>query len=87
MKKTIVYEVNEAEFRGLKINLQFNGYKLHKYRDNSVFTIDDGTSCDFDQCAAFASFTLPKPGECYANIRVRDSDLSEIIDSHFEEIK
>ncbi len=85
MKKTTIYEVSSMELGNLSSYLKENGYRLNSYLGRTEFTIDDGSSENFEECAIFGIVKFFGRGDGSAELRVKNSDLVNVIDSHFKE--
>jgi len=84
MEKIVNYDLKEEEFRQLQPYLEKFGYSLNGYMGMNSFTIDDESSVEFEECAIFAIGTHPKNKNFFVNLKVKDSDLVECIDSYFK---
>jgi hypothetical protein len=81
MKRIVEYELDVDELGRLNGELEKKGrYKIHMYRRSDKGTIDDGTSINFDECSRFSVYELSEDRKS-AILRVKDSQLADLIDS------
>jgi hypothetical protein len=81
MKRIVEYELDVDELGRLNGELEKKGrYKIHMYGRSDKGTIDDGTSINFDECSRFSVYELSEDRKS-AILRVKDSQLADLIDS------